>query len=86
MKYNPLTQELSCDDGTFIKQLNCPLKKRWETLAETIYLKGRLCDYCNQVVLDTSKMQEDELLTLVSHHPNTCLKIDLNQENLFITY
>jgi hypothetical protein len=86
MKYNPTTQELFTDNGTFLKKLNCPLSKQWEELHPTNLLKGKMCDQCHRAVYDTAQFSDEQLSDLLRNEPHTCLKIDLNQENLTITY
>jgi hypothetical protein len=86
MKYNPITQELFANDGTFLKKLHCPLSKQWEELHSTDLLKGKMCDQCKRVVYDTSFLSDEKLSDLLRNDAHTCLKVDLNQDNLTITY
>lgn len=86
MKYNPITKELYTDSGTFLKKLHCPLAKQWEELQPTDYLKGKMCDQCNKTVFDTALLSDTELQHLINNQPHSCLKVDLSQENLTITY
>jgi hypothetical protein len=86
MKYNPTTQELFTDKGTFLKKLHCPLSKQWEELHPTNLLKGKMCDQCKKAVHDTAQLSDEQLSALLKNDVHTCLKIDLNQENLTITY
>ena len=55
-------------------------------MAEANYLKGKLCDQCDKVVVDTSLLDEAELTELIKKDPHKCLKVDLNQNNLIISY
>lgn len=86
LKYNPQTGELFTDDGTFLKRLHCPFSKNWEDLIQSDLLKGRLCDQCQRTVLDTSLFEDEVLRQVITSDPQTCLKVDLNQSNLTITY
>jgi hypothetical protein len=86
MKYNPITQQLFNNDGTFLKQLHCPFSKQWEELSPTLALKGKMCDHCQSAVYDTSLLTDEELLSVLQSNEHTCLKVDLNQKNLTITY
>lgn len=86
MKFNPITNELFTDDGILIKKLHCPLNKQWEDLSQAIHLKGKLCDHCDKVIIDTSLIKDTDLLQIINANPETCLKIDLNQENIIVTY
>ncbi|MET3981145.1 methionyl-tRNA synthetase [Mucilaginibacter sp. UYP25] len=86
MKYNPTTKELFTNEGLFLKKLHCPLSKQWEELSQTDLLKGKMCDHCQSTVHDTSLFKDDELLSLLKSNEHTCLKVDLNQPNLTITY
>lgn len=92
--FNPLTKELFTDDGTYIKQLFCPLRKQWNDLETkgyegsdtAILLKGKTCKECEKTVYDTSLLNENELQELFKNDPQTCLKIDINQPNLTLTH
>lgn len=96
MLYNPISKQLFSDSGSFIKQLYCPLQRRWEEL-ETgqndsdharlpIPLKGRLCKSCSKAVIDSNLIKENELIDLIKNDPHICIKIDLNQENIYLTH
>ncbi|HAL81515.1 MAG TPA: hypothetical protein DCO83_04165 [Mucilaginibacter sp.] len=86
MKYNPFTKELYTDNQNFIKKLHCPLNKQWENLSQTAHLKGRFCDNCERTIIDTALFTDEDLSQLMLNDPHTCLKVDLNQQNLTITY
>ena len=86
MKYNPITQELYTDTGTFLKQLHCPLAKKWEQLDPTSSAQAKTCSTCNRAVYDTSILGDSEVQTMLNTAPETCLKVDINQPNLTITY
>lgn len=86
MKYNPITQELYTDTGTFLKQLHCPLAKTWERLEPTSNAQAKSCSACNRAVYDTAKISDTEVQAILQNAPETCLKVDLNQDNLTITY
>jgi hypothetical protein len=86
MKYNPITQELYTDAGTFLKQLHCPLAKKWEELEPTSTKMAKSCNTCNKPVYDTSKFTDSEVQGMLNKAPETCLKVDLEQSNLTITY
>lgn len=86
MKYNPITQELYTNPGAFLKQLHCPLAKTWEQLDPTSITQAKLCSTCNRAVYDTAKLSDTEVQAMLQNAPETCLKVDLNQENLTITH
>jgi hypothetical protein len=86
MKYNPITQELYTDAGVFLKKLHCPLAKRWEQLDPTSGVYAKTCSTCNKPVYDTSLLADSELQAMLQNAPETCLKVDFNQQNLIITY
>lgn len=86
MKYNPITQELYTDVGTFLKQLHCPLAKTWEQLDPTSNEQAKICSTCKEPVYDTSLLMDSELQAMLQNAPKTCLKVDFNQQNLTITY
>jgi hypothetical protein len=86
MKYNPITQELYTDAGAFLKKLHCPLAKRWEQLNPTSSAQPKTCSTCNKPVYDTSLLEDSELQNMLENAPKTCLKVDIEQSNLTITY
>jgi hypothetical protein len=86
MKYNPITQELYTEAGTFLKRLHCPLAKQWEQLDITSPAMAKTCTTCNKAVYETSLLNDADLQGMLQKAPETCLKIDLNQQNLTITY
>ena len=83
MKFNPLTKEIYTDKGEFVKTMNCPYKMRWDNL-ETTNSTMRKCANCDHLIVDTEVLTDDELLKMVRQNPSTCLKIDLNQQNIKI--
>ena len=86
MKFNPITNRLYSNDGNLLKELHCPLNKQWENLSQAIPLKGKLCEHCDKVIIDTSLLKEKDIIEEMQNDPGTCLKVDINQENLIITY
>jgi len=86
MKYNPITQELYTDTGTFLKQLHCPLAKKWEQLDLASIAQAKTCSTCNRAVYETSNLSDNDLQTMLQNASETCLKLDFNQPNLTIKY
>ena len=86
MKFNPHTQRLFTDDGRLIKQLHCPFHLDWSKLGPTDDPAARHCGICQHSVADTARFTDDELLALMADNPNACLKVDLYQDNLTLTY
>jgi len=85
MKFIALTRELFKDNGILIKKLNCPFRMKWNDLKQVNESKGnRYCSECNHQILDTANYNEDELYEKLQLHPDTCLKIDLDQNNIEI--
>jgi hypothetical protein len=86
MKFNPHTNQLFTDDGHLIKRLHCPFRLDWSKLGPTDDPSARNCHICQHAVTDTAQRTEDELLALMSANPKACLKVDLSQDNLTLTY
>ena len=86
MKFNPLTKQLFTEDGRLIKRMHCPFRLDWRKLQLTEDVGARRCGICQHEVTDTALRTEEELLALLAEHPEACLKVDLNQPNLTITY
>ena len=82
MKFNPLSKEIYTDQGKLIKKMNCPYEIKWDVLEVGDSSASRNCSICNQAILDTSNLSDQELLDITNQNPDTCLKIDLNQSNL----
>ena len=86
MKYNPITQTLFSDEGAYVKKLYCPLSKQWSELKQGGDASSRGCDHCRKEVHDTAFLTDSELLHLLEQDLQACLKVDLNQANLIVTY
>jgi hypothetical protein len=84
MRFNPITKEIFSDSGQFIKQLNCPLKKNWNSLLTSNESHKKICDTCNHEIINSAKLDDKQLIEIVKQNPNTCLKIDFNQHNIKI--
>ena len=85
MKFNPTTKEIFTDNGQLIKRLDCPYKMNWDKLLPTNgNANTRLCSTCNHQIIDTSALSDTKLFELVQQNPDTCLKVDLYQNNLKI--
>ncbi len=85
MRFNPLTRRLFTDDLRLIKQMHCPARKQWQTMAPAAQPGVRTCDLCQHPVIDTALHSDEELLHMLTQAPETCLKLDFNQANLIIT-
>jgi len=83
MKFDPLTNTLYTDKGELIKKLACPFRMNWSEL-QPIKVGVRNCNQCNHPIIETAIFKDDELLEMVRTNSNTCLKVDLNQNNLTI--
>lgn len=87
MIFNSLTNKLFTDKGECIKQMYCQFKLNWDERIELKKNPGkRKCEYCDCLIMDTASMNDESLLTLIKQHPDSCLKIDLNQGNLINTH
>jgi hypothetical protein len=83
MIFDPLTKILYTENGELIKRLFCPYKIYWTNL-ETSNSKARSCSECDRQIIDTDELTDNELLGIIRQNPDTCIKIDLNQENIQI--
>lgn len=81
MKFDPIKKELFTENGEFIKKMNCPYKVNWDNLEKSNSLSRR-CLNCDQQIVDTEHLSDDALLIMMRENPNTCLKINLNQNNI----
>ncbi len=83
MKFDPLTKKVYTDKDEFVKAMNCPYKMSWDQL-EVTNSSFRKCSNCDHLIVDTEGLSDDQLLKIVRQKPETCLKIDLNQQNVKI--
>jgi len=83
MKFDPITKDIYTDKNEFVKTMNCPYKMNWDKLERT-NSTFRKCSNCDHLIVDTEIVTDDDLLKMVRQNPNTCLKIDLNQQNIKI--
>lgn len=83
MKFDPITKDIYTDKDEFVKTMNCPYKMNWDNL-EATNSTLRKCAKCDHLIVDTEIVTDDDLLKMVRQNPNTCLKIDLNQQNIKI--
>ena len=86
MKFNPNTNTLFTNEGALIKKLHCPLQARWDDMHQSSDFRIRKCDGCRREVYDTALFKDPDLLRIVEKDPQTCLKVDLNQNNLIVSY
>ena len=87
MKFNPLTNTLYTDNNKLIKKMYCPYSSlRWNDLSPMDGSMDRFCDICESSVVETKGMSDESLLELLQKKPDTCLKLDFNQENLRIVH
>ena len=83
MKINLATGELFTEDGIFLKQLICPKKIRSSQL-EKLRGGNLKCTSCDEEIIDTRNLDEEELVKMLKVNPLQCLKVNLNQSNLKI--
>jgi len=83
MKFDPTKKEVYTDNDVFIKRMNCPYKMNWDKLERT-NSTFRKCSNCDHLIVDTEFLSDNQLLNMVKQNPDTCLKIDLNQQNIKI--
>jgi hypothetical protein len=85
MKFNPITNTLYNNDGKLIKKMYCPyVDLKWDDLESIDNSMDRFCSICENSVIETKDFTDDVLYELLQKKPDTCLKIDINQENIRI--
>ena len=84
VQFNPISNTLFTDKGELIKELSCPLKKRWQELKAGSATPHRSCPECDKQVLDTSRLSDSEILEQVKKDPSTCLSVRAGQTNVSI--
>ena len=88
MKFNPMTNTLFTDEGKLIKKMYCPYAAvlHWDDLSTINGSVDRYCDICESNVIETKYFDDDTLFELLQREPNTCMKIDPDQDNVRIVY
>jgi hypothetical protein len=83
MIYDTETRELRTNDGRFLKKLDCPVHKRWQelTVISEDDLTRRKCFTCHKVVVDISKLTDEEAIAFFRKKPKQCIHIQKG-ENL----
>ena len=86
MKFNPHTNRLFADNGILIKNLHCPFRQNWSNLDETNDPAIRQCGICQHPIIDTAFKTDDQLLALLKINPDSCLNVDLQQNNVLMIH
>jgi hypothetical protein len=87
MKFNPITNSLYTDNDKLIKKMYCPYSSlKWSDLSSMEGSMDRFCAICENSVVDTAKLNDEVLWKLLQDKPETCLKVDWNQENIRIVH
>ena len=87
MKFNPITKTLYTDNGQLIKKMHCPYPSlKWSDLSSIDGSIDKLCSICESNILDTKEYSDEALLKQLMKEPDTCLKLDFNQENIRIVH
>ncbi len=87
MKINPITNMLYTDENKLIKKMHCPYPSlKWGDLSSIDGSLDRFCDICENNVVETKEFTDEALLKLLEEKPDTCLKVDFNQENIRIVH
>lgn len=85
MKFNAETKELFTQDDKLIKQMRCPLNKRWNDLLpiSQSHLKRR-CSACNRTVLNVTYEKEEIICALARFDNEACFYIDMSKRDIEI--
>lgn len=81
MQFDPRTNELFTDDGTFVRRLHCPRQAEWDELQVVPRAGERHCVDCRRPVFDTATMTDAELIALMEWQPAACLAVSPKQQN-----
>ena len=85
MKFDPINEVLYTDNGELIKKMNCPYRIDWDDLPASTSSPNRNCSMCERQIIDTENRTDEEILNLMKKNPSTCLKVDIDQDNIRIT-
>lgn len=85
MRFNPETGILRTNKGELIKEMHCPLQKRWEEMTPLgSDDRTRHCGGCGKAVHSTDGMTDAAVLRLVQDNRKACLMVRLDSPNLTI--
>ena len=85
MRFNPETRILRTNKGELIKEMHCPLQKRWDEMTPIgSDDRARLCGGCGKSVHSTDGLTDVEVLRLMRKNSEACLMVRLDSPNLTI--
>ena len=65
----------------------CPYTTlKWNDLTPAESNLNRFCAKCKSDVVETKELSDNSLFKLLQERPETCLKIDFNQDNIRIIH
>ena len=82
--FNPLDNTLLDSNKNVLKKLECIFESIITEETHKESRKKNRCLLCKKNVINTSIIPENELLELIHNNPLTCLKIDINQQNIIL--
>lgn len=68
-------KKIYSDKGDFLKTIGCPKKVSYSALIRNT-AKNMRCCRCNKNVIDTDKIDEEELVNILTKDKDTCLVIN----------
>ena len=68
-------KKIYSDKGIYLKTISCPKKASYSSLMRKTD-KNMLCYRCNKNVIDTDKIDEEELVDILTKDKDTCLVIN----------
>ena len=77
MKYNNVTKELYTDNGILLKKMECPQIIDWDNLEKGKNDLEKFCNYCKKSVLNTDYLNDEEVLMVIRHDRDKCLKVNV---------
>jgi hypothetical protein len=83
LRFNPLTQILSTDDGAFLKAVDCPLGISENGL---VGATTKHCLQCHNSVVSIKGMSDHEISDFITKNQDQCLSFSLTDENIKVTY
>lgn len=70
------SQKLFTNDGRFIKKMHCPRSRELSQLLSFEASGAISCSGCGKVIHDTTKMDEEMVIKLITVEPGSCLLVD----------
>jgi hypothetical protein len=85
MKFSLFSRALYADDGTFLKEVRCPLGSPSVDILPRSTGVSR-CAMCSKTVMPIGSMSDGEVRELITKDPSQCVSFNLNTDMIKVIY